>query len=195
MKIKSLLLMAVLAVSSVATSVNAAVSTPTNYYFGDVTNISVSPVDAYLNSGLTTPYTGSYMYTAAGTDFIDIMNFSVNQLADGTGVVVEKQSNSKNITNMAVSLYAVGNPTAIATFSDLTPSGPSNFSGSGTLAVGSYQFVITGTSGSQGGQYAFYTSTQAVPEPETWAMLLCGIGLVGLQLRKRHAESGKISLD
>jgi hypothetical protein len=34
----------------------------------------------------------------------------------------------------------------------------------------------------------------AVPEPETWAMLLAGLGLVGLQLRRKMKVSDKISL-
>lgn len=35
----------------------------------------------------------------------------------------------------------------------------------------------------------------AVPEPETWAMLLTGLGLVGLQLRRKVKNPGKISLN
>lgn len=35
----------------------------------------------------------------------------------------------------------------------------------------------------------------AVPEPETWAMLLAGLGLVGLQLRRKMKAEGRIALD
>lgn len=35
----------------------------------------------------------------------------------------------------------------------------------------------------------------AVPEPETWAMLLAGLGLVGLQLRRKTKGSDRIALD
>jgi hypothetical protein len=190
MKIKSLLLMTVLAVSGVATSAIASVPTPTptNYYFGDVTNKSVSASDAQGNNGLG-------YFTVTG-NFTDNLNFSVSQPVIGSGFAFELQAPGlSNINGMSVSLID-STDHIISSFPDVgSSSGPSAFYGSGLLATGSYYFQITGIATTSTAKYSFSAATAPVPEPETWAMLLCGIGLVGLQLRKRHAESGKISLD
>ena len=65
----------------------------------------------------------------------------------------------------------------------------------GASAAGSYYLNITGiTNGSLGGLYSGAISVTAVPEPETWAMLVAGLGLVGLQLRRR-SNVGHISIN
>lgn len=56
-----------------------------------------------------------------------------------------------------------------------------------TLSAGTYTLQIRGTvSGSAGGSYAgLLNIAQPVPEPETYAMLLCGLGLIGFMARRR----------
>jgi hypothetical protein len=57
------------------------------------------------------------------------------------------------------------------------------------FAIGDYTLRIGGNSvGTNGGFYSVAAVTVPVPEPETWAMLLVGLGLVGLQLRKKAAS-------
>ena len=56
-----------------------------------------------------------------------------------------------------------------------------------TLAAGDYVVKITGNAnGSFGGTYGFAMSL--VPEPETYAMLLAGLGLVGFAARRRSSN-------
>ena len=56
----------------------------------------------------------------------------------------------------------------------------------GTFASGNYHFQISGIAdGSSGGAYIF--SVAAVPEPETWMMLLLGLGVAGIMARRRMA--------
>lgn len=58
------------------------------------------------------------------------------------------------------------------------------------FATGNYTLKVTGTAlGSSGGLYSVAAVTVPVPEPETWAMLLVGLGLVGFRLRQKHAAS------
>lgn len=59
------------------------------------------------------------------------------------------------------------------------------------LAAGWYTVYVGGTDhASAGGQYDLVIS--AVPEAETWAMLLAGLGLIGWRLRKQENESNML---
>ncbi|MYM87481.1 PEPxxWA-CTERM sorting domain-containing protein [Rugamonas sp. FT82W] len=49
------------------------------------------------------------------------------------------------------------------------------------------KFIATGTSDSYGTSLDNVSLTTAVPEPETYAMLLAGLGLVGVAARRRKA--------
>ncbi len=57
----------------------------------------------------------------------------------------------------------------------------------GNLAAGQYHLDISGQFGPNafGGQYSVAMQALPVPEPETYAMLLAGLGLVGFSARRR----------
>lgn len=60
------------------------------------------------------------------------------------------------------------------------------FHSSGNLAPGSYFYEVSGIGAGQGGGFFNLTSTLApVPEPETYGMLLAGLGLMGIMARRR----------
>jgi hypothetical protein len=57
----------------------------------------------------------------------------------------------------------------------------------GASAAGTYYLNVTGiATGSQGGLYNGAISVAAVPEPETYAMLLAGLGVMGFIARRRN---------
>src|SRR5690606_32487270 len=57
----------------------------------------------------------------------------------------------------------------------------------GEQSVGDYLYRTPGSaSGSLGGVYSITSAVAAVPEPGTFAMLLAGIGAMGLLHRRRH---------
>lgn len=59
-----------------------------------------------------------------------------------------------------------------------------SFSG---LAAGTYALAVTGfTSGSLGGAYAGVLAAAPVPEPETYALMLAGLGIVGFIASRRR---------
>jgi hypothetical protein len=54
------------------------------------------------------------------------------------------------------------------------------------LAAGTYTLQIRGTvSGSSGGSYSGVLNIAQVPEPSTYAMLLCGMAIIGFCTRKQ----------
>lgn len=57
------------------------------------------------------------------------------------------------------------------------------------LTVGSaYSFRVTGNAlGSAGGTYAFLASAAPVPEPESYALMLAGLAVIGSIVRRRRS--------
>ncbi|MET0497401.1 MAG: FxDxF family PEP-CTERM protein [Steroidobacteraceae bacterium] len=61
------------------------------------------------------------------------------------------------------------------------------------LAPGNYSLGISGSNRLFGGYAAFY-SVAAVPEPETWLMIVIGMGLVAFQLQRKQKSLRQQSL-
>ena len=61
----------------------------------------------------------------------------------------------------------------------------------GPSAGGAYWLLVQGvTSGTAGGAYSGAISVTAVPEPESYAMLLAGLGVMGAIALRRNKKSG-----
>ena len=119
-----------------------------------------------------------------------------------------------NIGNLSATIYKVAPVTLaltqVATFASLTNSLSEVYG----LAAGSYEIVVNGnTTGttqaikynvtnntvmatgaikSSGGQYTFAlnaTPVQAVPEPESYALMLSGLAMVGFIARRRKVQN------
>lgn len=139
-----------------------------------------------------TPQTGSA--TVGTGSFSDWLNFTVGASYPVVGgavydIPVSFTFNSivttlYNINNLTVALYngtdgAGGVHTAAGASGDYQPF-------SALLSPGTYALKIDGTgAGPAGGMYGWAAVAQPVPEPETWAMLLAGLGAVGFMTRRR----------
>jgi hypothetical protein len=98
-----------------------------------------------------------------------------------------------------VNLYATATPTLLALFSNITPGlyWPGNQYSPGSLASldfvagqGSQEGYNTGPNATR--HYAWAVSegniAAAVPEPDTYVLLLAGLAVIGLLARHRHTE-------
>lgn len=111
-----------------------------------------------------------------------------------------------NITDLNVSLYTDGGDIGVVDAGDSyfenfgsSPGAPivlnpDSFSHSTSLPIGNYYFLVSGDANGIGsppfpsvinGIYDLNFLVSSVPEPETYAMLLAGFGLVGLAARRR----------
>lgn len=132
----------------------------------------------------TAPYINAPFVAGPGASFADIFNFTVSP---GATMVSESLTNNLlpgilNTSTLSMQLFDSTN-TAIT---------GSIMSFSGILSAGNYHATVSGTtSGPYGGGYLF--SAAAVPEAETWAMMLVGVGLVGFQLRRGGRQSKKLA--
>ena len=69
-------------------------------------------------------------------------------------------------------------------FNDVTGSISHSF---GALAGGDYYYQVSGTgTGSAGGFYTLSSTVTPVPEPETYALMLAGLGAMGFVARRRR---------
>lgn len=157
-----------LAALVVVAGLQAAPALATGYSVGTLTDVP------YINN-VTVPL-GS---------FLDIYNFTLADTSQNlTGAAVSLTLDSMNlhilnIDNFSLSLYDASNSLLGSWVSN-----PVSFSA--TLPGGSYRLDAAGTAnGLAGGNYTLSIAA-AVPEPESYALLLAGLGLVGFAARRRR---------
>ena len=146
--------------------------------------------DIYVNAGsITTDTSHPYGHLFAhdvGT-FSDTIDFTIPTGSLGTN------ANPLYLTMGGVDVYNIANLT-YSVYSGTVASGGTlwgTFLGNNTsqdLAItagGAYHILVTGdATGTSGGAYSV-SLVSGVPEPETYAMMLGGIGLLGAMVRRR----------
>jgi hypothetical protein len=161
-----------------------------------VTNLSVGSLPTSLNYG------NSFASAATGTTFYDAYYFTI---PDGSANSVTSSINLDSIlglSNLKARLYAGNvNDTTNSVISILENWGTTaNFSPTVgittvvlnpiSLLAGSYTLQIKGTvAGLAGGSYAGVLNiANPVPEAESYAMLLAGLGFMGFISRRRKSD-------
>jgi len=134
---------------------------------------------------------GSYGFGRAlifGETFTDYVSFDLNTSADVTSFIKSFDMSIfgfdlVGIDNFQTGLQKLGSGgySSITSFT----SNPASFDD--LLSPGAYRFSVAGTaSGFFGGIYRGTLHVAAVPEADTWVMLLVGLGLVAYQLRRKQ---------
>ena len=128
---------------------------------------------------------GVYTNTGAGLvgSFSDRYDFTFPALAttaSGSAVSVSV-TGLLNITGLSVALFTSGG-SLIGTGSSAGLS--SSLSNTPLASGSSYYYTVTGMA-APSGVYTFIASAAPVPEPETYALMLAGLGIVGFVAARR----------
>ena len=168
-------------------------STSSDLYDSFDSAVSVSAKSGYEISGITTGATGrlSAISGPAADSVANAIAFSGTYWSTNV-------SGRKPGPEGYVSVFASGGDTSkMSTYSTSdAASASANFYAGTTQAVGNYIAWLY-TDASKGGSSAyasqdtasFAVAVTAVPEPETYAMLLAGLGLVGAIARRRETRA------
>ena len=122
----------------------------------------------------------------ASQSFTDYVDFQLNETNDASFSLTFANLGKYKLTLDSWSLTEIGGGAiasqAGSTFADISYA---------DLASGSYQLAIHGTllKGFKGNSYGgnAVTAVVAVPEPETYALMLAGLGVVGVIARRRRS--------
>ncbi len=137
---------------------------------------AAAPGGTYTNSFTNGAGSLQSFYDSVGGHFIDHMDFS---LATDSDVTIT--------TTATATEFFINSGPAAYTLVGIGSGNPPSFMGS--LLAGSYQVDFKSTTGVFDAtlSVAGGDTVTAVPEPETYAMLLAGLGLIGFSARRRQA--------
>jgi hypothetical protein len=149
--------------------------------------------------GAPTTYADGFSVASAGTINHSLTFTILTSLYAGSGVsdiplsftIGQTTTAITNINGLSAQIFDSSN-NSYATFVSAGDADHLILPANSFFAAGNYTLKIGGTAtGSSGGMYTVAAVTAPVPEPETWGMLLAGVGLIGLRLRQKSRASAQ----
>jgi hypothetical protein len=133
-----------------------------------------------VNGGLTTINFGQNPVSTPS--FTGSFTFS-NDVAGLYTIVLN--TSTPGVTFSSASVTGPGGPFPLMPFPDNTSLKLTN----ALLGLGDYTFSFTGNNSNASGTLTGNVTISAVPEADTWAMMLLGFGAIGLTIRGRRWKS------
>ena len=150
---------------------------------------TVAIADTYTAVTPLTNQVEQHTFSHGAGAFFDSFNFTIGTPGTLSASAVSiNLANLLNITGLNGTLWDNHHPNGLNIFG--TFSGNNITASFSNLAAGNYHIDFTGNAtGALGGSYLAAVSVAAVPEPETFAMLLAGLGLMGTVARRRSRNA------
>ena len=162
-------------------------------------DINAGGNNAFEDMGANPTAEVAYTVTHEPSSFNDVFTFSLTTSSDSVTSAVSLEQPTIQpggfdyfIANGSFGLYsdADGDGMGGTLISSTTFAGSSTSLRATNLAAGSYYFAVAGdATGNLGGIYNFTSNTAPVPEPETYALMLAGLGLLGFVGKRRMRQS------
>lgn len=163
-----------------------------------ITSTGAQAADTSLgNVSVPSSITYSQTYTSGIGAFVDNYTFTI------TGASADSVSSTINLSNVLgisglQAVFFSGGPASLGSLLETSWVSSINVGNTTvstailnpiTLAAGTYTLQVSGSVlGTSGGSYSGVLNLAPVPEPESYAMLLGGLGLLGLMVRRRKNE-------
>jgi hypothetical protein len=141
--------------------------------------------------------TGSFGHAFTSTSdknktFLDTFNFNFSGMSDLDAAITSIASSTK--LDLNITSFNLYQGTNLVASGDMISTGKVDLrtiTNTG-LGGGQYSLQVGGKIlGTSGGSYGGNINVSPVPEPETWGMMVAGIGAVGFMSRRR--KSGKVA--
>lgn len=148
-----------------------------------LSNVQANTYDlGALSAGSFT--SGQYSVANANDgSFTDTFNFSLTSLSNLSGAFAVNVLN----TNFFINAITLTNSLTTTTGSIGTFDSAAGAFAATSLGGGAYSLSLSGyETGEKGGKYTLSYTLAPVPEPETYAMFLAGLGLMGVIARRRR---------
>jgi len=124
---------------------------------------------------------------AAGAAINDTWNFTLGS-SNFSGLAANFYTQFAGVINSFSATLTGSNGAIPWTFTNTTipgVGGVKTLTYDGVLSAGSYSLNVLGTGGSKAGSYSLSLSAAPIPEPESYALFLAGLCLIGTIIRRR----------
>ena len=128
--------------------------------------------------------------TLQGKTFDDFFTFSLTSANDVNAAVISMRSRAADLNLTAFNLIGDG----VNVIGTMLSSDPRSWSLEAlNVQPGFYKLEVAGVVDGKGGSFGGNINVVPVPEPETWGMMVAGLGLLGVAATRRKARTDKFS--